>query len=123
MKRLRDLVHSGLATAIAATALAVAPDAVAAPASGRIIPVERSIRGTTVLKIHAARAADIVVLGAGFEAGLRQGMVCRVTRASAPVAEILLVDLRRRAAAALILTLENGQSIRTGDTVSVKTIS
>ncbi|AHF89278.1 hypothetical protein OpiT1DRAFT_00617 [Opitutaceae bacterium TAV1] len=115
MKRFRNLVLSGLA----ATALAVAPGA----ASGQVIPAALSVRGTTVRQIHAARAADIVVLGAGFEAGLRQGMVCRVTRAGAPVAEIVLVDLRPRAAAALILTLENGQSIRTGDTVSVKTIS
>ncbi len=82
----------------------------------------RSISATTVLDIHPAQAADIIVLGAGFEAGYRQGMVCRITRSGTPIGEILLIDLRLKTAAAYILNLENGQSIQPGDTVSVKTI-
>ncbi|WP_043584341.1 hypothetical protein [Geminisphaera colitermitum] len=82
----------------------------------------RSISATTVLNIHTAQAADIVVLGAGYEAGLRQGMVCQITRSGTLIGEILLVDLRPKATAALILNLENGQSIQPGDTASVKTI-
>lgn len=82
----------------------------------------RSISATTVLEIHSAQAADIVVLGAGYEAGLRQGMVCRITRSDKLIGEIILTDLRPKASAALILNLEHGQSIQPGDTVSVKTI-
>lgn len=85
------------------------------------LPVVRSVAPAPVVAVQAARAADLVVLGDGFSAGLRQGMVCRVSRDGAAVGEILLVDLRPRAATALILNLAQGQRIQPGDTAAVKT--
>ncbi len=82
----------------------------------------RSIEAAPVVAVQATRVADVVLLGAGFEAGLRQGMVFNVTRAGAEIAEVVLVELRPRASAALIVQLAPGQSIRAGDTATVKTL-
>lgn len=82
----------------------------------------RSVEAASVMSVRSTRVADIVLLGAGFNAGLRQGMVCRVTRGSADVAEVVLVELGLRSSAALILRLDPGQSIRTGDVATVKTL-
>jgi hypothetical protein len=49
-------------------------------------------------------------------------MVCHVTRGSIPVGDVLLVELRPAAAAALILGLSFDQSIRLGDQVAVKVL-
>lgn len=76
----------------------------------------------SVDSIVSTRAADLVLLQAGHDNGLRQGMTLRVTRAGKNIGEILLVDLRRQAAAALILGLEDGQTIQPGDTLAIKTI-
>jgi hypothetical protein len=73
-----------------------------------------------VVSVQPTRVADLILLDHGFNAGLRQGMVCRVTRGTAEIAEILLVDLRPTCSAALILNIAAKQSIRTGDTASVK---
>jgi hypothetical protein len=73
-----------------------------------------------VVAIEATRVADLVLLGGGFDAGLRQGMVCRVTRAGNAIAEVLLVDLRPTCSAALILSVVPKQSIRAGDVASIK---
>jgi hypothetical protein len=61
-----------------------------------------------------------VLLSGGFDAGLRQGMVCNISRGTTAVAEVLLVDLRRDCAAALITNVARGQSIHAGDTASIK---
>ncbi len=82
----------------------------------------RSVEAAPVVAVQTTRVADIVLLGAGFTAGLRQGMVCRITRGDVDVAEVVLVDLRLRSGAALILQLAPGQSIRTGDVATVKTL-
>lgn len=82
----------------------------------------RSVEAAPVVAVQATRVADVVLLGAGFEAGLRQGMVLNVTRAGVGIAEVVLVDLRPRAGAALILQLVPGQSIQAGDTATVKTL-
>lgn len=73
-----------------------------------------------VVAVQPTRVADLVVLGAGFDAGLRQGMVCRVTRGGAEIAEVILVELRPTHSAALIVALSPNQSIRSGDIASVK---
>ncbi len=73
-----------------------------------------------VVAVQSTRVADLVLLSAGFDAGLRQGMVCRLTRSGADVAEIILVDLRPACASALIVSLAPGQSIRAGDVASIK---
>jgi hypothetical protein len=82
----------------------------------------RSVEAAPVVAVQATRVADIVLLGAGFEAGLRQGMVFNISRAGQDIAEIVLVELRPRAGAALILELSPGQSIRAGDVATVKTL-
>ena len=82
----------------------------------------RSVAPAPVLAVQSARVSDFVLLGAGFSAGLRQGMVCRVSRNGTEVAEILLVELRNRTGAALILQLAPGESIRAGDLATVKTL-
>ncbi len=73
-----------------------------------------------VVEIQPNRVADLVLLGHGFDAGLRQGMVCRVTRGNADIAEILLVEVRPTCSAALITSLAPKQSIRTGDLATLK---
>jgi hypothetical protein len=73
-----------------------------------------------VVTVQEARVADLVLLGQGFDAGFRQGMVCRVTRGGSAIAEIVLVDLRPSCSSALIVGLSSGQSIRAGDIASVK---
>jgi hypothetical protein len=87
------------------------------------ISVERSVGDARVDRVVTLVPADLVILDAGFEAGLRQGMVCTVNRDGAAIGEILLVDLRPRAASALILDLASDQSFQSGDSVAVKTVS
>ena len=102
----RRLLQSSLLALVAATPFS----ARAASASGAI----------EVVAVQPARAADLVLLGGGFDAGLRQGMVCRVTRGGTEVAEVLLVELRPTCASALITNLAPGQRIRAGDVASRK---
>jgi len=73
-----------------------------------------------VVAVQPTRVADLVMLDHGFDAGLRQGMVCRVTRNGAEIAEVLLVDLRPSCSAALILNLAPRESIHAGDLASIK---
>ena len=102
----RRLLQSSLLALVAATPFT----ARAAGAAG----------SAEVVAVQPMRVADLVILGHGFDAGLRQGMVCRVTRGGAEVAEIILVDLRPSCASALIVAQAAGQSIRAGDLASVK---
>ncbi len=102
---LRRLLQSSLLALAAATPFA----AFGAVVSG----------SAEVVAVQPARSADLVLLGRGFDAGLRQGMVCRVTRGGAEVAEVLLVAVRPACSAALIL---GGQAIRAGDVATIKTV-
>jgi len=87
------------------------------------ITVERSVGTAQIIRVASLPSADLVVLDAGFEAGLRQGMVCTVSRSGESLGELLLVELRPRAATALILGLATGRSLQSGDSVAVKTFS
>jgi hypothetical protein len=91
--------------------VAAAPFTVCAAAASGSAPV---------VAVQPARVADLVMLGRGFDAGLRQGMVCRVTRGATEIAEVLLVDLRPSCSAALIVSLAPGQAIRAGDIARIK---
>ena len=73
-----------------------------------------------VIAVEPTRVADLVLLSNGFNAGLRQGMICRISRGTTEVAEVLLVDLRPTCSAALILSVAPKQSIRAGDIASIK---
>ena len=103
---LRRLLQSSLLALVAATPFT----ARAAIASGSL----------EVVAVQPARVADLVLLGDGFNAGLRQGMVCRVTRGSADIAEILLVEVRPTCSAGLILSVASQQSIHAGDAAAIK---
>jgi hypothetical protein len=74
----------------------------------------------TVVAIQPTRVADLVLLRGGFDAGLRQGMICRVTRGNSEIAEVILVDLCPSHSAALIVNVAPKQSIRAGDYASIK---
>ena len=104
------MLHRLLQSSLLALAAATPFTARAAVASG----------SAEVVAVQPTRVADLVLLGHGFDAGLRQGMVCRVTRGGAAIAEVLLVELRPACASALIVSLAPGQSIRAGDVASVK---
>jgi hypothetical protein len=75
-----------------------------------------------VLAVHPTRVADLVLLTAGFGAGLREGMICRVTRGRQEIAEVVLVGLRPNCSAALIMSVAPKQSIRPGDAASIKVL-
>lgn len=108
----RLVIALGLCAAVASATVAQAAALVAS----------RSVEAAPVVAVQATRVADVVLLGAGFEAGLRQGMVFSVVRGGSEIAEIVLVDLRPRASAGLILRLAPDQSIRAGDVATVKTL-
>ncbi|MCX6956851.1 MAG: hypothetical protein NTV51_32395 [Verrucomicrobia bacterium] len=103
---LRRLLQSSLLALVAATPFTARASVVSGPVG--------------VVAVQPTRVADLVLLGRGFDAGLRQGMVCRVTRGGAEIAEVLLVDLRPTCASALIVAQAAGQSLRAGDLASVK---
>ena len=103
---LRRLLQASLLALVAAAPFSVR----AAIASG----------SAGVVAVQSTRVADLVLLDRGFDAGLRQGMICRITRDGAEVAEVLLVELRPTCSAALITSLAPKQSIRAGDVASLK---
>jgi hypothetical protein len=81
-----------------------------------------AVPAAPVVAVQPTRVADLVLLGGGFDAGLRQGMVCRVTRGATEIAEVVLVELRPTCSAALILSVAAKQSIRAGDVASIKVL-
>ena len=82
--------------------------------------VASAVGSTEVVAVQSERVADLVLLGHGFDAGLRQGMVCRVMRGSTDIAEVLLVEVRPTSSAALITSLAPKQSIHAGDVAAPK---
>jgi len=76
-----------------------------------------------VVAIQNGRTADLIVLDSGFKSGLRQGMICGVSRGSLSLGTVLLVELRPTASAALILSLNSGQMLAAGDQIVIKIIN
>ncbi len=103
---LRRILQSSLLALVAAT-----------PFTARAASTAGSLE---VVAVQPARVADLVLLGHGFDAGLRQGMVCRVTRGTTNIAEILLVEVRPTCCAALITSLAPKESIHAGDVAALK---
>lgn len=101
---------------LSVTTLALAASAPSLVRAANVTPVAE------VAAIQPTRVADLVLLRGGFAAGLRQGMVCRITRGTVEVAEVLLVELRPTCSAALILSLAPKQAIRAGDLASIKVL-
>ena len=77
-------------------------------------------RAGTVLAVEAGSVADLVVLDAGFDGGLRQGMLCRLVREGREIGEVVLVALRPAVSAALITRLAGDQAVRPGDVALLK---
>jgi hypothetical protein len=102
-------------------ALAVALSG-AASARGAV-SIGRSVGSGRVTQIARTPVADLVIIDAGHESGLRQGMVCVASHEGRKVGELLLVDLRPAAASALIIDLQSGDGLHPGDLVTVKTVS
>ena len=86
------------------------------------VPAASMAGSAEVVAVHPARVADLVLLGGGFDAGLRQGMVCRITRGAVEIAEVLLVEIRPACSAALIVGVAARQSIRAGDLARIKVL-
>jgi hypothetical protein len=77
---------------------------------------------TSVVAVQSVRIADLVLLGRGFDAGLRQGMICRITRGAVEIGEVVLVELRPACSAALIVSVAPRQAIRPGDLAAIKVL-
>lgn len=75
-----------------------------------------------VATIEQTPITDLVLLNRGFDAGLRQGMLCRISREGTEIAEVLLVELRPVCSAALIVSVAPKQTIRVGDVASIKVL-
>jgi hypothetical protein len=76
----------------------------------------------SIFGIFETRHTDLVLVQGGFDAGFRNGMVCRVLRGPEDIGEVMLVDVRKRSAAAVIVRLEVGQVISPSDSVRIKTV-
>ena len=110
----------------AVTAEQGSADAAVAEAPSRPYFVESSIYPTgqtTVFGVAETPVTDVVILNNGLDQGFRLGMLCQVSRPGQFVADLILVDVRDNRAAGLILNLESGQAIRSGDAVNIKTIN
>lgn len=76
---------------------------------------------TQVRSIQSLPTADLVVLNSGHAGALRQGMMMQVLREGAtPVAELILVSVRRDVSAALITSLNEGITLQAGDIAQIK---
>ena len=73
---------------------------------------------TATTRVIDTEITDVVLLKDGLRRGLRTGMQCSVTREGRPIGELILVDVRPEAAAALITQLNAGSFIQAGDTVT-----
>ncbi len=94
-------------------------------AAALLAPLADTAAGRTVAavqEVRPARLADLVILDAGYSAGLRQGMICRIKRGPLDVAELVVVELRIGCCAALIMGLSPRAAIRAGDAVEIKVL-
>lgn len=74
-----------------------------------------------VAAITARDGVDYVVLDAGYEAGFRDGMACRVFRGEAELGTLILVGISDGRAVALITSLTGTSTLQSGDSVAVRT--
>lgn len=75
----------------------------------------------SVKSVHSTDKADFVILGGGALAGFDIGMVLLASRDNRTIGELLIIETARDRAAALILSLSEGQTLRADDTVRIKT--
>ena len=73
-----------------------------------------------VAKVVESDAADIIVMSGGLSEGFRTGMYCRIIRDKQIIASVVIVEARPDQAAALILELEKGETIQSGDIAQIE---
>jgi hypothetical protein len=94
--------------------------AAAVCAGDRALGTAESNGQANVVEVVVGRSADLVVLAGGYGEGLRPGAVCTVTRAGQPFGSIVVADASEHRAVALILSLDGGARIASGDTVTLR---
>lgn len=94
--------------------------AAAVCAGSRTLGSAESNGQANVVEVVVGRSADLVVLASGYDAGLRPGAVCTVSRAGQAFGSIVVADASERRAVALILSLDGGARINPGDTVTLR---
>ena len=121
LRRALPLFAAGVAVLACAPAVAAAESE--SPERPRFVDEPlHAPHAAPVREVLSELAADVVILDGGLAQGLRRGMVCAVRRDARPVGELLLIESRGTRAAALILDLARGASIRPGDIAKVKTL-
>ena len=73
-----------------------------------------------VIGFHRGESADLVLVVGGFDSGVRQGMLCTVSRGGVNLAELLITEARASHCSALLVKSHPNRAIRKGDSVSVK---
>lgn len=71
-----------------------------------------------VVSVITGQTTDLVVLEGGHDRGFRPGSVCTVTRNGLPLGSVVIAEATRSRAVALILSLDAGARILSGDLVS-----
>lgn len=77
----------------------------------------------SVQKVAAGTNADLVLLDSGMEKNFCTGALCVVERNGDSVAELIIAESDAEHAVALITQLNTNQTILTGDSVRLKTIT
>ena len=77
----------------------------------------------SVQKVAAGTSADLVLLDSGMEKNFCTGALCVVERNGDSVAELIIAESDAERAVALITQLNTNQTILTGDSVRLKTIT
>ena len=75
-----------------------------------------------VSEVISTLSEDVVLLEGGLEQGLRLGMVCWISRGMQSIGELVIIESRSEDAAGLILKLNKGSTIQTGDIAQIKTL-
>ena len=75
-----------------------------------------------VVRIQAGKHADLVILNAGYAAGVRPGMQLILSRQGKAIASLVVAEATQDSAAALILDLTPNETVKAGDSAKVKTV-
>ena len=75
-----------------------------------------------VAEVISTLSEDVVLLKGGLEQGLRLGMVCLISRGMQSIGELVIIESRSDDAAGLILKLNKGYAVQTGDIAQIKTL-
>lgn len=90
----------------------------------KVLSYEISSEGlASVQKVTAGTNADLVLLDSGMEKNFCAGALCVVERSGDSVAELIIAEADANRAVALITHLNTNQTILTGDSVKLKTIT